>query len=142
MPAIRPRLVTWLGLLLLLPLLAWGAEKAAQPSASRGFEYLALAPPVVVSYGTTGKVGFLKAEVSLRLAAGAVSAANQHIPAIRHELIMLLSRQEAESLAAAEQREALRLAALERVRALLAEAAATRPEDVQDLLFTSFFTQR
>jgi flagellar FliL protein len=142
MPAFRPRPATWFGLLLLLPVLAFGVEKAAEPANSRGFEYLALAPPVVVSYGTKGKVGFLKAEVSLRLASAAVPAANQHMPAIRHELIMLLSRQEAESLAAAGQREALRVAALERVRVVLAEAAATRPEDVQDLLFTAFFTQR
>ena len=38
------------------------------------------------------------------------------MPALRHELIMLLSGQSAETLDAPEQREALRLAALQAVR--------------------------
>jgi flagellar FliL protein len=67
------------------------------------------------------------------------------MPALRHELIMLLSGQSAEALAAPEQREALRLAALEAVRRVIATAAgdaAPAQSGVTDLLFTSFILQR
>jgi len=120
------------------------SEKAAESGGEpeRAFDYLALTPAFVVNYGTSGKVGFLKADVSLRVATAAKAAVELHMPAIRHELIMLLSAQDEESLASAPAHEDLRLTALESVRRLLEEAAGTRPEEIQDLLFTSFITQR
>lgn len=142
MAGFRQHLAAILCLLLLTAQVAASESAEDTAASSRGFEYLPLAPPFVVSYGATGKVGFLKAEVSLRLATAAVPAAKQHMPAIRHELIMLLSRQDAEALGTAERRETLRLAALEALRALLGQTASTRAEDVQDLLFTAFVTQR
>lgn len=139
MPARRLLLAA---VLALLPLLALGAAKKEPEVNPRGFEYIALAPPFVVNFGSEGRVGFLKAEVSLRVASPAVAAVNLHMPAIRHELIMLLSRQSPEDLAAPDKREPLRTSALEAVRALLVAGGGVEAEQLQDLLFTSFLTQR
>jgi flagellar protein FliL len=117
-------------------------EKAEGKPNTRGYEYLALNPGFVVNFGTTGRVGFLKADVSLRVTGAGKAAVGANLPAIRHELIMLLSRQDEAALNSPEQREALRLAALGAVRALLVAAAGTEAGDVQDLLFTTFLTQR
>lgn len=148
MPIARRACLT---LLCLLPLLtqAKSAEKA-QPD-TPGFEYIEMMPAFVVNFGTTGRIGYLKAEVSLRVSAQAADAVDLHMPALRHELIMLLSSQSAEALTSPQQREALRLAALEAVRKVVAAAAGSPPADgdaklpetgVQDLLFTSFILQR
>ena len=138
-------------LLCLVPLLA--QAKSAQEKAEEGgpgFEYIEMTPAFVVNFGTTGRIGYLKTDVSLRVSAQAADAVELHMPALRHELIMLLSSQSAEALAAPEQREALRLAALEAVRKVIAAAAGSPPAvgdagaqtGVQDLLFTSFILQR
>ena len=137
-------------LLCLLPLtaLAKSAEKAEE--GGPGFEYIEMTPTFVVNFGTTGRIGYLQTDVTLRVSAQAAAAVERHMPALRHELIMLLSSQSAEALAAPEQREALRLAALEAVRKVIAAAAGNPPAvgdagaqtGVQDLLFTSFILQR
>jgi flagellar FliL protein len=133
--------------LVCLALAAAGALASAEGGGegstnTRGYEYLEFKPGLVVSFGSTGRVGFLKADVSLRVNSEARTAIEEHMPAIRHELIMLLSRQEDAAFAAGEPREALRLTALESVRALLAEAAGIEAGQVQDLLFTTFITRR
>ena len=134
-----------LTLLCLLPLLA--QAKSAETTeegeqAGPGFEYIEMKPAFVVNFGTSGRIGYLKTDVSLRVSAAAVDAVELHMPALRHELIMLLSNQSAESLAAPAEREALRLAALEAVRRVIAAAAGDAQAGVQDLLFTSFILQR
>lgn len=132
-------------LIALLPALALAKAKSGEEGKegpARGFEYIALTPGFIVSFGTEGRVGYLKADVSLRVATPAAAAVELHMPAIRHELIMLLSRQPPEVLAAQDKREALRLEALEHLRKFLEEAGKVKPEEIQDLLFTSFFTQR
>lgn len=141
MPIRRAFLALFLGLLSTVALASGGGEKKEEAN-PRGFEYVALQPPFVVNFGTEGRVSYLKAEVSLRVATPAAEAVTVHMPAIRHELIMLFSRQTPEALAGAETREALRVSALEAVRALLVEAGGIKADQVQDLLFTSFLTQR
>jgi len=126
-----------LTLLCLLPLLAQAksAEKTEEGEQAGPAAF-------VVNFGTSGRIGYLKTDVSLRVSAAAVDAVELHMPALRHELIMLLSNQSAESLAAPAEREALRLAALEAVRRVIAAAAGDAQAGVQDLLFTSFILQR
>ena len=120
-----------------------GEQAEGETKAStHAFEYIELKPGFVVNFGATGRVGFLKADISLRVANAAKAAVEHNMPAIRHELIMLLSRQDEAALAAGEPRKTLQAAALEAVRALLVEAAAIRREDIQALLFTTFLTQR
>jgi flagellar FliL protein len=136
-------------LIAVLPALAFveakasgGEGGAADKAPDRGFAYIPLTPGLIVSFGTEGRVGYLKVDVSLRVATPAAAAIELHMPAIRHELIMLLSRQPPEVLTAQDKREALRLEALEHLRKFLEEAGKVKPEEIQDLLFTSFFTQR
>jgi flagellar FliL protein len=132
-----------LALLVAQSSVAWASSaQKAQTTNTRGFEYLELKPGFVVNFGATGRVGFLKVDMSLKIASAAKAPVEEHTPAIRHELIMLLSRQDEAALGAGEARETLRLAALQTVRTLLVEAAGIEAEDVQDLLFTAFMTQR
>jgi flagellar FliL protein len=125
----------------LMPALAYASAPPKEEANPLGFEYVPLAPHLVVSFGEEARVGFLRVEVSIRVASAAAEALKHHMPAIRHELIMLFSRQTAESLAAPK-REELRVAALEAVRNLLAEAGKVPSEEVQDLMFPSFMIQR
>ena len=89
-------------LLCLLPLtaLAKSAEKAEE--GGPGFEYIEMTPAFVVNFGAAGRIGYLKTDVSLRVSAETAGAVRLHMPALRHELIMLLSSQSAEALAAPE----------------------------------------
>lgn len=125
----------------LWPALLHASAPAKEEANPLGFEYVALAPNLVVSFGEDARIGFLRVEVSIRVASAAAEALKHHMPAIRHELIMLFSRQTPETLAAAK-REELRLAALESVRKLLAEAGKVPTEEVQDLMFPSLMIQR
>jgi len=126
-------LVLWL---LPVATLASSADTEAPADEVRDFEYIAMSPPFVVNVGGTGRIGFLKIEVSLRANKQAASLVQHHMPALRHELIMLFSRQDPDALDSPEQREALRLEALGAVR------HAAGSDGVQDLLFTSFIAQR
>ncbi len=123
--------------------LASGGEEGGEGAApAHPFQYIELKPGLTVSFGTTGRMGYLKAGVSLRVANAAAPAVELHMPAIRHDLIMFFSRQTPEVLIAPDKREGLRTEALENMRKLLGEAAQVKPEEVEDLLFTEFFTQR
>ena len=132
--------------LLLVPLAqaSSGGEggEAGKEANTRGYEYIEFTPGFTVNFASSGKVGFVKAEVSLKVASAARAQVEEHMPAIRHTLIMLLSRQDDATIAAGEPREALRVAALEAVRSLMSELAETPPEEIQDLLFTGFISQR
>lgn len=120
----------------LLWLIAFHAAAATQSAPQTGSEYIEMSPAFVVNVGSSGKIAFLKADVSLRATARAVPLVQLHMPTLRHALIMLFSRQEPEALAAPERREALRLEALDEVRQTLDD------DGIQDLLFTSFIIQR
>jgi flagellar basal body-associated protein FliL len=125
-----------------LPAVALASAPAKEEAPAHPFQYIELKPALTVSFGTTGRTGYLKAGISLRVANAAAPAVELHMPAIRHELIMFFSRQTPEVLAAPDKREGLRTEALENMRKLLGEAAQVKPEEVEDLLFTEFFTQR
>ena len=135
-------------LLCLLPLMAQAKSAEKAEAEGPGFEYIEMTPTFVVNFGTTGRIGYLQTDVTLRVSAQAAAAVERHMPALRHELIMLLSSQSAETLQAPEQREALRLAALasraQGDRGGRRQPAGRRPAEtgVQDLLFTSFILQR
>lgn len=128
------RLITalLLGSLLSLPALA-----QTPPSA----QYHELTPSFVgVLAGESARIQYLKADVALRINDPAALARVQyHDPLIRNELVSLFGQQTRESLETLEGKEALRAAALERVRAVL-ESEEGEPL-VDDLLFTNLITQ-
>ena len=78
--------------------------------------------------------------MSLRVQSAALDLVELHMPALRHELIMLLSRQNQQALQDAPAREALRLEALESMRKVIKDADGA--EGITDLLFTSFLVTR
>lgn len=106
-------------------------------------QYYALKPSFVANFGdtTAKKLMFIKADVSIMAFSGdAVSAVMDHDALIRHQVVINLSKQSAESLASVEGQEALRLGLLEKIKAVLKEE--TGKEHIEDLLFTSFVVQR
>lgn len=112
-------------------------EEAAAPSS-----YIDLKPPFVANYGgkPTGRLKYLKTDISLRIEAGGESAVMHHMPAIRHHLMMLLSRQSEDAVITMEGKELLRKEALEEVRKVI--LSEEEEQKVIDLLFNSFIVQR
>ncbi len=133
--------------LLLLSLLTVGTafaeghgEGAGDKSKAAG-EYMAITPALITNYGGPGPIHFLKAEITLRLDknADASDIVTHHMPRIRHELIMLLTRQTEENLESMEGKEQLRRDALTTVQKLLESESGKKC--VEDVLFTNFVTQ-
>lgn len=122
------------------PTFAQEEEQTAGPATM----YYEIAPAFVLNYGngTNGRLKFMRVELTLRLSTtGSVIAdVNLHMPAIRHAIIMHLSKQSSERINDASQRDAIRLELLLEVRAVL--AAAGTKEGVEDLLFNAFIVQR
>lgn len=113
-----------------------GGEKAGSAS-----EYLDIKPALITNYGGPGPIHFLKAELTLRLSkdAEASELVMRHMPHIRHELIMLFSRQSEDNLTSMQSKEQLRQDALAAVQKVL--QAEENKKLVQDLLFTNFVIQ-
>ena len=92
-------------------------------SFKEGVNYIPVKPHLVVNYGGSGKVKYIKAELSLRtediLSAQEVS---HHMPLIRDTLIMLISSVTDEQMASAEGKEKMRLEALAKINTVLGHA--------------------
>lgn len=115
-------------------------EEASAPAT---VQYHELSPPFVANFGAGGgkKLKFLKAGVSLRVSSdAAVGALGDHDALVRHQIVMLLSRQSDETLSTSAGQEKIRLEALEAVKVALKEE--TGNGQIDDLLFTSFVVQR
>jgi len=106
--------------------------------------YVALAPPFVVNFQDAKKrTRYIKAEISvLAKSAKSEEAVNQHMPAVRNGLVLLLSRQVYEDLLSNEGKEKLRADALAEVQAVLDKRAGGKSgKGVEDLYFSSFVMQ-
>ncbi len=115
-----------------------GGEKAAAPAG----EYIDIKPALITNYGGPGPIHFLKAEMTLRVSKEheANTHVARHMPQIRHELIMLLSRQNQENLETMTGKEQLRQEALTAVQKIV--ETETGKKLVEDLLFTNFVIQQ
>lgn len=106
-------------------------------------QYHDLKPSFVTNFGdaSTKKLKFVKADISLRVFGNeALQVVKEHNALIRHQVVMLLSKQTEETMAVLGGQEKLRLQILEQVQAALKEE--TGEEQVDDLLFTTFVIQR
>lgn len=140
--------IHWLlRLCLINALIVAGAGASSKPKEGEGKdeganEYMELKPPLITNYGGPGPTHFLKAEITLRV--GKTPETREviahHMPRIRHELIMLLSRQNETDLESMEGKEKLRQDALGTIQKFL--EAETGKKNVEDLLFTNFVIQR
>lgn len=135
---------------LLFILVVWAApgmhthassEKKAE-SATGASEYLDIKPALITNYGGPGPIHFIKAEIALRVGKNpdeGIKVAH-HMPQIRHELVMLFSRQTEDSIATMEGKEQLRKDALTVVQKIV--TAEEGKPIVTDLLFNNFIVQR
>lgn len=141
-------LASWLLRLCLINILIIGGVNASSKSEggekteAGASEYMDIKPALITNYGGPGPIHFIKAEISLRVgkAPETREIVAHHMPRIRHELIMLLSRQNETALDTMEGKEKLRQDALASIQKFL--QAETGKKGVDDLLFTNFVIQR
>ncbi|HEY8037069.1 MAG TPA: flagellar basal body-associated FliL family protein [Methylobacter sp.] len=82
-------------------------EETKESEAEAGVKYIEMTPKFTVNLAEPKK--FLLIDVQLLVeGAGAIEAVKKHMPALRHELIMLYSGRPSAELQTMEQREALR----------------------------------
>ena len=124
-------------LLLLLPAIAWPAEDEGEQEKVQ-VEYLKLSPSLVVNVQQGAR--YVRCDVQLMTRKPeALQQMKLHAPAIRHELLLLLSDQKGSDLKQPKGKEKLRKQALKAVQKVL-EKQTGKPL-VDDLFFTSFFVQ-
>jgi len=125
---------------------ASAAEGAAADAKPAGVpapaQYVALEPAFVVNLEGGGGVSrYLQVEVQLMTRdATAAKDLQTHAPAIRADLLMLFSQQQAESLGSRAGKEKLQAVALAEVNRLLKAETGT-PAAAEALMFTSFVMQ-
>ena len=113
-----------------------GSEEEGAPSAV----YVPLKPSFVVNYGGAGRMRYIKADITVR--ARDTTTANQiryHMPYIRNNLVLLLSKQTDESIDTQAGKEILRQAALQEVHVVL--EAEEGESGATDLYFDNFIVQ-
>ncbi|BFM09570.1 flagellar basal body-associated FliL family protein [Halioxenophilus aromaticivorans] len=108
----------------------------SQPSAV----YVPLRPSFVVNYGGAGRMRYIKADITVR--AKDTPTADQiryHMPYIRNNIVLLLSKQTDEAIDTQEGKEILRQAALQEVHLVL--EAEEEESGATDLYFDNFIVQ-
>jgi flagellar FliL protein len=117
------------------------AEEEGEAAAPKA-QYVELSPAFVANFGgTSAKLKYIKADISLRVPsedAADLIEANKAL--VRHQIVMRLSAQSDEQMAAPDSQESIRKEALKSVQSAMSEE--TGAPQVDDLLFTSFVVQR
>jgi flagellar FliL protein len=102
--------------------------------------YLALDPPFVVNIGQAETVRFLQVSMEVMTRDPAVlEDVKRHMPAIRNNLVLLLSAQTYETLSAPQGKEQIRTTALGEIQKILKEH--TGKPGVEAVYFTGFVMQ-
>ncbi len=137
-PLIRSLLLT---LLMLLVPLAQAAEDGEAPKKKEP-AYVSLGKPMVLNLtgGKRRRLTFLQVAADVLVKDDeAREVVEQHIPAIRHQLILVLSEQKAEDLKTPATREKIRQQLTNQVRDMIEEM--TDNNDIDEILFTTFLVQ-
>ena len=143
----------WLGVCLVLMMALLGAMSVAaedeeavegedgEPAVAQRAIYIPIKPAFVVNYGGTGRLKYLKAELSVRVASSSDgNTIRHHMPHIRNNIILLFSRQSDENLNNQEGKEILRQEALGEINKILIEEEGE--SGVLDLYFNQLVVQR
>ncbi len=124
---------------LLLPLMTnvvLAQEEDGEVAAPARAIYIPLKPPFVVNYGGVGRLRYLKAELSVRVASAVgANSIRHHMPYIRNQLILLFSKQTEQTLDTQEGKEMLRQEALQAIHGILEQ------EDGESELVDVYFNQ-
>lgn len=111
-----------------------------KPGARSKASYLSLDPPLVVNFAAGGQLRYLQVSIEvMTLGSKETETIQRHMPAVRNALISLLSERDYEALLSREGKEALRLEALETIRAELSMLSGEPA--AEDVYFTSFVMQ-
>ncbi len=118
----------------------WAAEES-DASEVKTSSYISLGSPMVLNLsGQANRLTFLQLQADVLTSdSSAEGLIKVHIPAIRHELIVLLSEQNATDMKSPGKREEIRKAATTQVQELMAELADNT--SITDILFSSFLVQ-
>jgi flagellar FliL protein len=113
----------------------------AQPAEEKGPpKYLALDPPLVVSFEDRSAIRFLQVTVEIMTREDeALEAVQTHTPVIRNNLLMMMGGKTLSDLTNREGKEQLRQDALQEVQRILTTHIGQ--PGVEDLYFTSFVVQ-
>ncbi|MCP4186901.1 MAG: hypothetical protein GY763_04765 [Gammaproteobacteria bacterium] len=103
--------------------------------------YVSLGKPMVLNLSSkASRLTFLQVQADVLIDdSDAEELIKTHIPAIRHELIVLLSEQNANDMKSPNKREEIRKIATAQVQELMTELADN--ENITDILFSSFLVQ-
>ena len=130
-----------LSLLMLLAPLAQAGEDEAAPKKKEP-AYVSLGKPMVLNLtgGKRRRLTFLQVAADVLVKDDEAKAVvEQHIPAIRHQLILMLSEQKADDLKSPATREKIRQQLTNQVRDMIEEM--TDNNDIDEILFTTFLVQ-
>jgi flagellar protein FliL len=118
-----------------------GEAKEAKHEPKLPSQFVTLDPPFVVNFGPGASVRFLQIAVQLMTRdPHMVEFLERNTPIIRNDLLLLFGNKQPEEVATNEGKEALRAAALEAVRKIIA-AEGQKPEGLEGVYFTSFVMQ-
>ena len=117
---------------------AEGESAEAEPEVQVESTYIEITPEFVINFqDRNGRAKFMKVEMSVSTRDEAVpDAVARHLPAIRNNLVLLLSRQVYDDLLTNEGKEALRQQALAEVQKVL--EGQIGKTGVEELYFSSF----
>ncbi|AKH22033.1 flagellar basal body protein FliL [Sedimenticola thiotaurini] len=105
---------------------------------SAGLAYYELTPSIVVN--VKGRAKYIRCDVQLMTQDGSnLPAISLHAPALRHELLLLLSDQDGPKIRTTKGKEKLRKQALKALRRVMKELAGD--EMIDDLFFTTYLVQ-
>ncbi len=115
-----------------------GGEEAHSPPSA---VYIPIKPSFIVNFGGPGRMRYIKADITLRVK-DTISGnkVRHHLPYIRNNLVLLLSKQTEEAINTQQGKEILRKAALAEVHSVL--EAEEGESGVVDLYFDNFIVQR
>ena len=120
----------------------WAAEdEETEEAPVKSTAYVSLGDAMVLNL-TNGsrRLTFLQLKADLLLAdEDSEALITTHLPAIRHELILLLSEQSAQDMKSPAKREEIRKIATAQIKERVVEL--TGNEDISELLFSSFLVQ-
>lgn len=121
-------------------MLGWVAASAWAASGGGGTPYFEIPDPFVVNIRGEDPITFLQVNAQLKTSERSLKTKLQeHLPAIRHTMIMVLSEQDVDSLRSLSGKEQLRKQTLEELQALLQEH--TGEVAVDNVYFTGFIIQ-
>ena len=118
-----------------------GHQEQHAPAEDKPAIYFPLEPAFVVNFKDRGRTRFLQVTMDVMTTDKTViEEMEKHMPLIRNNILILLSKQDGELIQSAEGKEKIRELVLEELKAILTEKTG-KVDTVEALYITSFVTQ-